>query len=228
MLLQKPPSQPPSTSPGKVAASHSPIISESTRAGARREISASPTGARCSSPTVTIDEIADQPAAGLPCRPARACQAAAAITRLASATHRKPNASLAMVDSSATEPRLPRPQLDEDRREHENHQRVEREEPGGRDLALPEAEIDPAVGVILGPQQQRVALLVVGRPEERHQHEHAEQADDRAPFVGAERLCARHAPALRAVQFVGRQIGAGRRDRSRVPISMPTPAAAKP
>ena len=39
--------------PGRLAASHSPIISESTRAGARRETSASPTGARCSSPIVT-------------------------------------------------------------------------------------------------------------------------------------------------------------------------------
>ena len=53
MLLQKPPSQPPNTSPGNVAANHNPIISESTRGGARREISARPTGARCSSPMVT-------------------------------------------------------------------------------------------------------------------------------------------------------------------------------
>jgi len=53
IVLQKPPSQPPSTSPGKVAANQNPIISDSTRAGATRETSARPTGARCSSPIVT-------------------------------------------------------------------------------------------------------------------------------------------------------------------------------
>ena len=53
-LSQKPPSQPPRMSPGKVAANHRPIISESTRAGASRDTSARPTGARCSSPIVTM------------------------------------------------------------------------------------------------------------------------------------------------------------------------------
>jgi hypothetical protein len=48
--------------------------------------------------------------------------------------------------------------LTPDRRESENHERVEGLEPGHRDLAVPNNEIDGAVGMLVGPQRDRVAL----------------------------------------------------------------------
>ena len=54
MLLQKPPRNPASMSPGNVAANQNPIIMDSIRTGAILETSASPTGARWSSPMVAM------------------------------------------------------------------------------------------------------------------------------------------------------------------------------
>ena len=46
-----------------------------------------------------------------------------------------------------------------------------------------------AVGVVVGPQRDGVALLLVGRPEERHRQRQQQQRADGAPFVAAERRC---------------------------------------
>ena len=43
------------------------------------------------------------------------------------------------------------PQFDDQRREGEDHERVERLEPCDRDLALPEQKVDRAVGIAVGP-----------------------------------------------------------------------------
>ena len=83
---------------------------------------------------------------------------------------------------------LPRPQPHDQRREHKNHQRIEGEEPGRGDFALPENQIDRAVGEVLGPKQDGVALLVVGGPEQRHQGADADEREHDAALAGIERL----------------------------------------
>ena len=85
-------------------------------------------------------------------------------------------------------PRLPRPQRHDERREGEDHERIEGLEPGGRDLAVPEQEIDGAVGVVVRPQRDRVALLLVGGPEQRVGQEQQQERDDGAP-LDAGRAC---------------------------------------
>src|SRR5262249_47541805 len=93
MLLQKPPRKPPKMSPGSVVANHTPIMREVMRAGASLEINASPTGARCSSPTVARAKYpTSHSVLALP----PAAEAAPAITRLASATQMQPKAILLM------------------------------------------------------------------------------------------------------------------------------------
>ena len=62
---------------------------------------------------------------------------------------------------------LPCPELDNERRESENHEGVKGLELGNRDLAVPNNEIDGAVGMLVGPQRDRVALLLVRGPEHR-------------------------------------------------------------
>ena len=91
--------------------------------------------------------------------------------------------------------RLPRPQHQNERREREDHERIEGLEPGHRNLAVPDQQIDVTVGVVVGPERDGVALLLVGRPEQ-------------AGRAGT----ARSAPGSRAIRS-GRAAGA-RRPRS--------------
>ena len=85
--------------------------------------------------------------------------------------------------------RLPLPQRQDERREGEDHERVERLEPGDGDLPGPEQQVDGAVGVAVGPERDGVALLLVGGPEERHRQREQHERAHGAPFVAAERLC---------------------------------------
>ena len=66
-----------------------------------------------------------------------------------------------------------------------------------------ESPTDAAVGVAVGPERDGVALLLVGRPEERHRQRQQDERAHRAPFVAAERL--RLAGGLAPGERVGRQ-----------------------
>src|SRR5580704_17997156 len=59
---------------------------------------------------------------------------------------------------------LPCPELDNERGEGEDHEGVKGLEPGHRDLAMPNKEIDGAVGMVVGPERDSVALLLVRGP----------------------------------------------------------------
>src|SRR3954453_14599543 len=62
--------------------------------------------------------------------------------------------------------RLPRPQLVQERSENKDHQWIEGKKPCRGEIAPPEAEIDVPVGEIFSPEHDRIALLLVARPEE--------------------------------------------------------------
>jgi len=99
---------------------------------------------------------------------------------------------------------LPLPQRDHERRESEDHERVEGLEPRRRYLGGPYEKIHRPVGIGVGPQGDRIALLLVSRPEQGVGHEKNDQGCDGAPFVTVERL-SRDARRLRLLQFVRRQ-----------------------
>ena len=71
------------------------------------------------------------------------------------------------------------------RREGENHEGIERLEPGHRNFAAKKM----AVGKLIGPQCDGVALLFVGGPEQAHRREQQQQRDDRLPGSRRSRGC---------------------------------------
>ena len=103
---------------------------------------------------------------------------------------------------------LPCPECDGERCEGEYHKGVKGLEPGHRDLALPNNEIDGPVGVVASPQRDGVALLLVGGPEHRDRQKQRDQRQDRAPFVAVERLLV-ESGGLGLVHLVRRQHGRG-------------------
>src|SRR5205823_1079636 len=68
----------------------------------------------------------------------------------------------------------------------EDHQRIEREKPGRGNLAAPKPEVDRPVREIFGPEQERVALLVVSSPERRHQRAGGDERQHGTPFARVE------------------------------------------
>ena len=63
-----------------------------------------------------------------------------------------------------------------------------------------------AVGVVVGPQRDGVALLLIGRPEQAHRQEQHDQREDGAPLRTVERALDRARPRPRdALALVGRQ-----------------------
>jgi hypothetical protein len=74
------------------------------------------------------------------------------------------------------------------RREQKDHERIEREKPGRWNFAPPKAEVDRPVGEILGPEQQCVALLIVGRPKQRDEGTRADEGEQSAPLAPLEWL----------------------------------------
>ena len=77
---------------------------------------------------------------------------------------------------------LPAPERDDERREGEDHERVERLEPGDRNFRAEQV----AVGVFARPQHDGVALLLVGAPEQAdRQHQRHDRAD-RQPGLAAD------------------------------------------
>src|SRR3954447_5485445 len=82
--------------------------------------------------------------------------------------------------------RLPRPQPDQNRSENKDHQWIEGEKPCRGEVALPEAEIDVPVGEIFSPKYDRIALLLVARPEKPAQQENAKQAADHDSLAAVE------------------------------------------
>ena len=73
---------------------------------------------------------------------------------------------------------------------------------------MPHNEIDGTVGIVVGPQRDGVALLLVSRPEQGGRHEQRDQSGDSAPFVGIEALVV-DALGDRLVQLVGGERGRG-------------------
>ncbi len=69
---------------------------------------------------------------------------------------------------------LPPPKCDDQRREGKNHERIERLEPGHWNFAAEEV----AIGILIGPERNGVALLFVGRPEQAYGYEQEQQADN--------------------------------------------------
>src|SRR4029079_18162291 len=78
---------------------------------------------------------------------------------------------------------LPRPEPDDQGCERKDHEGIECLEPSCWDFAVPENEIDRSVGIVVGPERDRVALLLVSRPEQCRGQEQEQQCDDAAPLA---------------------------------------------
>ena len=101
-------------------------------------------------------------------------------------------------------------------------QRVQRLEPGQRDLP---AAGDMPVDAGVGPQRDGVAVLLVGAAEDdHHRHDAQQQQEPPATRPAVERSATRRSARGPSAGQVARRPP----DRSTRPITMPTPAAAKP
>ena len=152
-------------------------------------------------------EIADQPQRA---RLAGAVHAAAAITTLASATQRQPNAILLIGAGS-----VPcRPCRAHSRTMSGVSTKIIsglRARNQGEGISpCQNREVDRAVGEILGPQQDRVALLVVGGPEQRHQRADADEREHGAALGRVERPRSRRR-RLGVRQLIGGSVRAPQR-----------------